>query len=157
MLVKEEYEAKQKTHGGNAKTAHRSDGRFTASPPKGDSRLMKKPTKTRDILAAEHNVSPRYIDDAVAFGRGLDRSQEPHPVCPDGTGAETQAAHCGGCSRQGRRRRVDDGEISTLKWQVPKMGTWQNRVEPSILSQKNSELVLLPSRATPSLQPGWMS
>lgn len=79
VLIKEEYEAKLKVQGRTGESDHGTDGRFTKSPKRGDLWYGKKPLKTRDRLAAEHNVSPRYIDDAVAFGRGLDRAEEVVP------------------------------------------------------------------------------
>lgn len=70
-LVGKMQEARKKSRGGNRGTEHDETGKFTAS---GQNGAM--PKRTRDIIAEEVGISPREVDRAVAFTKGLDALAE---------------------------------------------------------------------------------
>jgi len=90
-LLQEEYDARQKSTGGQIgnKNAKKRDGEipqvvFTnlvtgdENPLPSPKNPGKEPT-TRNILAKEHNISPDDVRSAVEVGRGIDRGEEVEP------------------------------------------------------------------------------
>jgi hypothetical protein len=74
-IVKNEYESQAKTvknpYGNNQYTKEVSDP--TGLKPKN------KNPDTRDIVAEAHGMSPHYVQNAIAFGRGLDVAEKASP------------------------------------------------------------------------------
>lgn len=88
-LYQEEYEARQKTSGGQTGNANAkkqgeeilhlvSENLIDGSAIPFEYKTGKEP-KTREILAKEHNVSPGTIQTAVEVGRGIDRAAKIDP------------------------------------------------------------------------------
>lgn len=72
-LIQEEYDAKQKTHGGDRRSFNFSSG---------ENLQLKKDThrmQTRPEIAQEHGITEGEVKSAVEFGRGLDRASEVDP------------------------------------------------------------------------------
>lgn len=81
-LIQEEFDADRKSHGGNDKTAHGSNGRFTVIDQNGLLRSEEKTGKwesTRTKIAKEHGLGEGTVQRAIEFGRGLDRADEVVP------------------------------------------------------------------------------
>ena len=81
-LIQEEFDAARKSYGGNDKTAHGSNGRFTVRDQNGLLRSEEKTGKwerTRTKIAKEHGLGEGTVQRAIEFGRGLDRADEVVP------------------------------------------------------------------------------
>lgn len=76
-ILKEEYEALAKSHGGNRDTDRGDGGKFTASDE--NRHLRDRKSKTRSMVAQAHNTSLYEVQSAVEFGRGLDAAETASP------------------------------------------------------------------------------
>lgn len=88
-LIQEEYEARQRTKGGDHKSeAYKkqsgenlhfdSESLIDGTSSPFEYKTGKEP-KTREIIAKEHNISPGEVKSAVEVGRGIDRAAQVDP------------------------------------------------------------------------------
>lgn len=73
-LLHEEYEARQKSHGGD----RRSD-QFSTDENHQMKNSKGKSTGVRSVIAKEHNISEAAVQTAVEVGRGIDRAAKVDP------------------------------------------------------------------------------
>lgn len=71
-IIKQEYEAQQKTNGGTGANQYTKKEQVD---PTGQAAK----TDTRSVVAKAHGVSEHFVQNSVAFGRGLDAADEVSP------------------------------------------------------------------------------
>lgn len=82
-LIQEEHDARQKSHGGDRKSAEFSSGENRHLIAGGNTAAFAhcetKNMKTRAEVAKEHGISPDKVRSAVEVGRGIDRAAKVDP------------------------------------------------------------------------------
>lgn len=78
-LIQEEYEAIQKSYGGDRKSESFDGKKSSGENP----HLNDKTPKTRKIIADEHGITEQAVRSAVEWGRGLDAAEEVVPGFKD--------------------------------------------------------------------------
>lgn len=86
-IIKQEYEAQQKTSGGTGANQYTKKEQLD---PLGQA--VK--TDTRSSVARAHGVSEHFVQNSVAFGRGLDAAEEVLPGIKNAVLSDSQKAIC---------------------------------------------------------------